>query len=387
MAERLRVVAVATHPIQYYSPWFRGLAADPELDFKVLYLRRPDARAQGEGFGVAFQWDVDLLAGHDSAVLSAPGERVALPTLLRRLWRALRAARPEVVLLTGWQEPALVAAALMVRMLGARTVVRGESNALRRRPLPVRAAHRALLRLYDRFIAIGSASRDFYLGYGIEPARVHLARYFVDNERFERQAAELLPQRARWRAQWRIAETATCFLFCGKLVPKKHPETFVLAIEQLASAGHAVHGLVAGDGELRARLEAMCLDRQVPVTFAGFLNQTEIGRAYVAADALVLPSGYGETWGLVVNEAMLFGRPAIVSDRVGCGPDLVDPGVTGLRFPFGDCAALAGCMRVMADDPGGAARMGEAARSRVRSECSPWQAVAVTVEALRAAGG
>lgn len=386
MAERTRVVAVATHPIQYYSPWFRALAVAPELDFKALYLRRPDANAQGEGFGVAFQWDVDLLGGHDSEVLAVPGEPIALPVQLRRLWRALRAAEPEVVLLTGWQEPALIAAALMARVVGARTVVRGESNALRRRPLPVRVAHRVLLRLYDRFIAIGSASREFYLGYGVEPARVHLAHYFVDNERFERQAAELLPQRALWRSRWQIPEAATCFLFCGKLVSKKDPETFVLALEQLARAGRAVHGLVVGDGELRGRLEAVCLGRRVPVTFAGFLNQTEIGRAYAAADVLVLPSDYGETWGLVVNEAMLFGRPAIVSDRVGCGPDLVEPGVTGQRFPFRDCAALAECMRVMADDAGGAARMGQAAQARVRSEYSPRQAAAVTVEALRAAG-
>ena len=40
------------------------------------------------------------------------------------------------------------------------------------------------------------------------------------------------------------------------------------------------------------------------MTFAGFLNQSEIPRAYVAADCIVLPSDYGETWGLVVNEAM-----------------------------------------------------------------------------------
>src|SRR5688572_26263071 len=73
MAERIRVVVVATHPIQYYSPWFRGLAAASDLDFKVLYLRKLDAGAQGTGFGVPFQWDVDLLAGYDSATLSTGG--------------------------------------------------------------------------------------------------------------------------------------------------------------------------------------------------------------------------------------------------------------------------------------------------------------------------
>jgi glycosyltransferase involved in cell wall biosynthesis len=381
MTDRIRTVAVATHPIQYYSPWFRRLAADPRLEFRVIYLRQPDAQRQGAGFGVAFQWDVDLLAGHDSTVLAPGGGSPSIA----RLWRALRDARPRVVLLTGWQEPLLVVAAIAARALGARTVVRGESNALRSRPPAVRAAHRALLRLYDRFLAIGRASRAFYESYGIDAARIHDARYFVDNERFEQQARALAPERAHWRAHFGCPPGATCFLFAGKLVAKKDPRTFLLALAKARADGAAVHGLVVGDGEQRAALEALSTERGLPVTFAGFLNQTEIGRAYTAADVLVLPSDYGETWGLVVNEAMLFGRPAIVSDRVGCGPDLVDPGVTGRRFAFGDAVALAGCMTAMAADTEGARQMGAAARARVQSGYAPAQAVAATVAAMQAA--
>lgn len=374
MSARLKVVAVATHPIQYYSPWFQLLAAEPSLELKVIYLRKLDAQRQGQGFGVAFEWDVELLAGYDNAFLAGS------------LWRALRDAHPDVVLLTGWQEPALIGAALLARIFGARTVVRGESNALRRRPWPVRLAHRALLRLYDRFLAIGKSSREFYLGYGIEPSRIHDAQYFVENERFARQAAELAPERAQWRRSFGISGATTCFLFAGKLIPKKDPETFVLAIERLARQGHGVRGLIAGDGELRAQLEAACRGREIPVTFVGFLNQTKIAHAYAAADALVLPSDYGETWGLVVNEAMLFGLPAIVSDRVGCGPDLVEPGVTGMRFAFRDEMALAECMQAFVTDPHARRRMGDAARERVRGGYTPQRAVAATVAALKGGG-
>ena len=82
-------------------------------------------------------------------------------------------------------------------------------------------------------------------------------------------------------------------------------------------------------------------EHTLPVSFAGFLNQGEIPAAYAACDALVLPSDYGETWGLVVNEAMACGVPAVVSDAVGCGPDLVEEGQTGMIFPLGDIPALA----------------------------------------------
>ena len=83
--------------------------------------------------------------------------------------------------------------------------------------------------------------------------------------------------------------------------------------------------LMVGDGELRQRCEEEVSKRQLPVTFTGFLNQSEIISAYVGADCLVLSSDAGETWGLVVNEAMACSRPALVSDLAGCHLDLIKP--------------------------------------------------------------
>jgi glycosyltransferase involved in cell wall biosynthesis len=96
--------------------------------------------------------------------------------------------------------------------------------------------------------------------------------------------------------------------------------------------------LVVGTGELMTacRVEADRLG--LCAAWAGFLNQSELGRAYAVADCLVLPSD--ETWGLVVNEALATGLPCVVADRVGCAPDLVTPGETGEIFPIGDLTAL-----------------------------------------------
>ena len=109
---------------------------------------------------------------------------------------------------------------------------------------------------------------------------------------------------------------------------------------KLQSPSSKLHLLFAGSGELGAQLRANCnvifdaertttgsylptSDSKNPrASFAGFLNQTEISKAYVAADVLVLPSDYDETWGLVVNEAMASGLPCIISDHCGCTEDL-----------------------------------------------------------------
>ncbi|HPA96824.1 MAG TPA: glycosyltransferase family 4 protein, partial [Thermoanaerobaculia bacterium] len=113
------------------------------------------------------------------------------------------------------------------------------------------------------------------------------------------------------------------------------------------------------------------------------LNQSRIAEAYAAADCLVLPSDRGETWGLVVNEAMVCGLPAVTSDQVGCAPDLIRAGETGWSYPCGDVAALASLLRRVAGDPGRSRTMGAAARELVRTRYGVADAVEGTLAALR----
>ena len=82
-------------------------------------------------------------------------------------------------------------------------------------------------------------------------------------------------------------------------------------------------------------------NNELKVHFIGFKNQTELPAYYSLADVLILPSESGETWGLVVNEAFATLTPAIVSDQVGCMPDLIDSGSTGEVFKCGDTSDLA----------------------------------------------
>jgi glycosyltransferase involved in cell wall biosynthesis len=77
------------------------------------------------------------------------------------------------------------------------------------------------------------------------------------------------------------------------------------------------------------------------VHFAGFLNRSRIARAYAASDLLVLPSFLHETFGLVVAEAMNFSLPVVLSDKVGCGVDLVRDGQNGFVVPSRNARSLA----------------------------------------------
>ena len=193
-----------------------------------------------------------------------------------------------------------------------------------------------------RFLAIGRNARQHYLAHGIPVENIFWSPYCVDSKLFDRQAREYLPQRGELRHTLGFADTDIVFLFSAKLIPKKDPLTLVRAFQAIPESQRQMFGLIiVGDGELRSEVETACRkalgERAV---FVGFINQSQIGQFYAAADCLVLPSVWGETWGLVVNEALQFGMPAIVSDRVGCHPDLIVEGETGYIFPAGDAQAL-----------------------------------------------
>jgi glycosyltransferase involved in cell wall biosynthesis len=173
-------------------------------------------------------------------------------------------------------------------------------------------------------------------------------------------------------------------VFCAKFIAKKRPMDLLQAMALLQQPSEPpIHLLMVGTGELLEACQAYAAQHRLPVTFAGFLNQSEMPKAYVAADVQVLPSDDGETWGLVINEGMACGLSAVVSDRVGCQADLVEPGITGEMFPLGDGAALADCLRRLAANPTRRAAMAEAARQRVAGYGIE-QMVAGTVEALAA---
>jgi glycosyltransferase involved in cell wall biosynthesis len=251
---------------------------------------------------------------------------------------------------------------------GARLLVRDEQTLLHGRPPHRRLARSvALRRLFARSYGayIGEENRRFLRAHGMRDERMFPSRYCVDNAYFQGCGAQLTPRRAALRASFGIDNDAPVVLFAGKLIDKKQP---LRAIEAFARvrATRPCWLLIAGDGPLRAGCETLVRTLGVPdVRFAGFLNQAEMPNAYAAADIFVLPSKLHETWGLVVNEAMNFGLPIVVSDKVGCAADLVRPGENGVVVPHDHTDHLAQAIAALAADDDMRRAYGERSRAIV----------------------
>lgn len=369
------VLIISTHPIQYQVPWFQFLAKQPTINLKVLYLSFPNAQTQGIGFGIPFEWDIPLLEGYDWQLLEEiyhlPFRFSFLSSLLKNPVQLLQELQPDIVLLTGWQCLPLVQLLFACRQLTIPCLVRGESNGLKPRPPWIRWIHQILLSNFSAYLAIGHANRHFYITNQVPKTKIFHCPYFVDNQRFLDTVSALKSDRQLIRKSFGIPCKATCFLYVGKLEKKKHLldliDAFAIAFNQ---KNDKLYLLVVGSGELLADAQKKVAAQHLPVTFAGFLNQSAMPRAYVAADCLVLPSDYGETWGLVVNEAMACGLPAIVSDRVGCGPDLVLIEETGFIFPFGEISKLSDYLVWLVEHSESCEPMGYRAQSKILTEYS-----------------
>ena len=369
------LAVIETHPIQYRAPVYRAVQQEFGVpvtaiygsDFSVAGYYDPEFKSQ-------FAWDTDLLGGYShvflSRVVSGGGANYESVST-RGLDSALRAVNPGAILLPGYSPRFLLISWFQALRSGKPILFRGETANLPQSSgsLKLEARDRLLRFLYrrcDRLLYIGQRSRAHLLRYGCPPEKLIFSPYCVDPSPFQAGEAERPALRARARKELDIPANAQVVLFSGKISGRKGPDLLVEAVRQLPPAVRNETVVVfLGSGEMTVEVaESAALSPHVSVRFPGFRNQSEMSGYFHAADLFVLPSRHKETWGLVVNEALLHGLPCVVSEAVGCGPDLVVPGVTGEVFNAGSAADLAASL-VRAFNLAGRRDVRESCRERV----------------------
>ena len=353
----MRLAVLTSHPIQYQAPIFRELAR--RMDLEVFFAHRPTPRQQSDaGFGVAFDWDIDLLAGYPNRFLANkarnPGVDHFFGCDTPAIAQALQEGGFDALLVCGWALKSYLQGIAAARRLDMPVLVRGDSHLLTpRRRLKAwakQAAYPRLLRFFDAALYVGQNSLAYYRHYGYPSERLHFSPHCVDTGWF---AARATPQaREALRADLSIAEASRAIAFAGKLVERKRPLDLIEAAAQCRAGGCEIEVIMAGDGPMREAVLARAAQLGVRLHFLGFRNQSEMPAVYAACDGLALPSSGQETWGLVANEAQACGRPVVVSDQCGCAPDLAADRDTGRIFETGNVGALASAL---ADLPTGAA--------------------------------
>jgi glycosyltransferase involved in cell wall biosynthesis len=367
----LRLAYFVSHPIQYQAPLLRRIAREPDIDLEVFFSSDHTVRGYvDEGFGVKVAWDVPLLEGYRSSLL--PRWRDAGPEpgfgrpLNHGIFERLERGHFDAVWSHGYSTANSLRVIASAAMLRIPVLLRAESTLHdRERGWPKLVAKECFFRMLrpqvNAVLAIGDANARYWRHYLGDEMPIFRMPYAVDNDFFQRQAAEAVQGREALRAELGLKPGRPVILFASKLQERKRCADLLAAHRLLRE--RRPYLLIVGEGEERQRLEHQAAG-DPDVRFPGFRNQTELPRYFDLCDVFVLPSRH-EPWGLVVNEAMNAGRAVVVSDDVGCQQDLVQEGETGTVFPVADVAALAAALERVLVTPETAARMGAMARARI----------------------
>jgi glycosyltransferase involved in cell wall biosynthesis len=331
-----QILILDTHPVQYRAPIYQELSSRMGGRLSVLYSHDQSVKnGFDKEFGVNLSWDVPLLSGYKNKII---GNRLHNKFFLKwisysaLMFHSIWKNRPDVVFLNGIGEIHYFSALLISKILGIPVWLRSETqdrafsrsywkNILRY------IIYRIIYAAINHFFCIGKLNKEHYLNHKVMQSKISTAKYCTVDRFSHLTDNQKNNIRNEHRNNLKISEESIVIGFSGKLISKKNPQ---ILYEMLSFLSPDIRNKVVlyfvGSGYLYDDLHQLShmamREFKVPTFFSGFVNQTLLHAHYLGMDILVLPSQkMGETWGLVVNEALQAGCSVIVSDAVGCYPE------------------------------------------------------------------
>ena len=362
-----RVVYWNNIPAPYMVERFNALAERGNVDLEAWFSTRTESdrswQVAEESWRFPYRY-LPRIPGRPAATIPVPIMR----------------ARPDV-LVSLYASPSYILGSALARVRGIRTAywveVTFDATITRRRWKEHLKS--ALLPRADGILTAGRDGAAFAMRYGASPERILTVPHVIDFERYAAGSARARASRDTVRGQLRVH--GVTFAYVGRMWSGKGLDQLLDAFAALQrQSTRDVSLLLVGDGTDEARLRRRCADEGLEdVVFAGFHDGDALLELYAAADVFVFPT-LGDTFGMVVLEAMACGLPVISTSAAGEIADRIDEGVNGFVVPPADAEVLRERMELLTGDDGLRRRMGEAARAKVAG-----QSPAVWAEAFEVA--
>jgi glycosyltransferase involved in cell wall biosynthesis len=353
----IRVVYWNNIPAPYMVERFNAVSDRAKLDFEVWFSSRTKSWRS---------WNVDESSWRFAyRYLPAIGRgdfAIALP-------RPLFDKRVPDVLVSLYAGPDFLVGSGLARRRGARTAfwVEHTFESWFPRRMWKEVLKSRLLPRADAILAPGPDGRDFAMRYGVLSDRVFFVPHVVDIDHYQRRSRLDTVERARVREAYGLL--GVTFVYVGRLLPGKGLDYLVDAFAALQRRSVTpVSLLLVGDGDGEGALRERCAEQDVKnVVFAGFHDSDSLPAIYAAADVFVFPT-LGDTFGLVVSEAMACELPVIATTATGEIGSRVEDGVNGFLVPPADSDALLERMTLLTDDRELRRQMGAASAEKVAGQ-------------------
>lgn len=331
-----RVTILRIEPAGYMLALTRALAEAWPGPLDIVYASR----------ALTQPWDS---SGADQPFRVLPQGRLRS---MRAVREHIAAAKPDLLHVAGWSAPPALAAILTGHARRLPVVAdldtwRGTPSVWRE---PVkRVLYPRLFRLISHFAPGGQQQAAYLRGFGVPAGKITPVNMTVDVTAIQAALGREPNARQVFRDRFEIPLETTLALFMGRLVALKGIEDLLSAWPKVRAASSGAKLLIAGDGPLRPMVTAAA-DADASIVPVGRLSGADVWRAYAAADYAVA-SSHREGWGLIVNEAMAAGVPAVVTSAYGCVGDLARDGETALVVPPSSPEKLAEAMLRLTNRP------------------------------------
>jgi glycosyltransferase involved in cell wall biosynthesis len=332
------------------------------------------------GFDRTFQVREVGATKHIELGWAASGYRSSISLMSPQIIGHLFKFKPQTIFTNAFSIWTLMA--LLLQPLGGwKTIVicEGISPSIDYRDSPLRLLSRRLIaRLADAFVVNGRVAKAYLVDVLGAPADRVFARPFLVPSL---EAMLQCPDDKAISIDPQLQQPI--FLFVGQIVPRKGLKVLLEACSLLKQQGYQDFTLlVVGDGEQRQELEDFAKSRELGdrVKWVGRVDYSCLGRYFQAADVFVFPT-HEDIWGMVLTEAMAFGKAALCSQGAGSVEMVID-GENGFVFDPNNPQQLAEYMCRFLETPMLIEAMGKRSQ-QIMNENTPQDATESFFEAIK----
>jgi glycosyltransferase involved in cell wall biosynthesis len=219
---------------------------------------------------------------------------------------------------------------------------------------------RLVCRYADACVAVGTKSREYFIKKGVSVNKIFIAPDTAQSYKIKK------------RVNDSDIKNKKIILYLSRIVHYKGLDILIKAFAKIEKEIKNSFLLIAGKGSFEQEAKDLAKVLNIKnIKFLGPVDKEYIGFYYSICDVFVLPSTFrdydAECWGLVLNEAMAFGKPVVSTDAVGGACDLIKDGVNGFRVKHGNVEELYTALKKILLDDRLKKKMGEESRKLIKT--------------------
>lgn len=321
----------AHYKAKHFSDLFAISQKTKEFEFFVLQMSRTEATRINIGAIDETYHKYNYALLYDDFLEKTPFWGKA-----RKMYQHIKSFKADVVVLPGYFDPSTWLIYIYCKIVGIKTIMFLDSGETDNKKVWYKELiKKFIVSITNGFLSIGPATDNYLLKLGAKKSQILMSRNALDNDEIRKQFE--LAQLTRAERKQALGLSAFNFVFVGRLIEFKNLFIMLEAYQKAAENhpdGSLWGFLIIGDGPLEDDLKAFVGQKNIRnVHFLPPCEWQEVPRNIALGDVLVLAS-YSEPWGFVVNEALICGKPVIISNHCGSASSLVKEGKNGNGYTF-----------------------------------------------------